>query len=71
MISLLMCLLSVGIAYPIIGTFIETGLVPRLPTAVLSMGIMLISFLSLTCGLILDSISQGRMETKKLHYLSF
>lgn len=71
MISLLMCLLSIGIAYPIIGTFIETGLVPRLPTAVLSMGIMLISFLSLTCGLILDSISQGRMETKKLHYLSF
>lgn len=71
MISLFMCLLSIGIAYPIIGTFIETGLVPRLPTAILSMGIMLISFLSLTCGLILDSISQGRMETKKLHYLSF
>ncbi len=71
MISLLMCLLSIGIAYPIIGTFIETGLVPRLPTAVLSMGIMLISFLSLTCGLILDSISQGRMEIKKLNYLSF
>lgn len=70
-ISLLMCILSIGIAYPIIGTFLKTGLVPRLPTAVLSVGIMLISFLSLTCGLILDSISQGRMETKKLHYLSF
>ena len=71
MISLFMFTLSVGIAYPIIGTFLETGLVPRLPTAVLSVGIMLISFLSLTCGLILDSISQARMETKKLHYLSF
>ena len=70
-ISLFMFLLSVGIAYPIIDTFLETGLVPRLPTAVLSVGIMLISFLSLTCGLILDSISQARMETKKLHYLSF
>ena len=71
MISLFMFLLSVGISYPIIDTFLETGLVPRLPTAVLSVGIMLISFLSLTCGLILDSISQARMETKKLHYLSF
>ena len=70
-ISVFMFLLSIGIASPIIGTFLETGLVPRLPTAVLAVGIMLISFLSLTCGLILDSISQARMEIKKLHYLSF
>lgn len=71
MISMFLALISVGIAYPIIDTFIETGLVPRLPTAVLAMGIMLAAFLSLTCGLILDSISQARMETKKLHYLTF
>lgn len=71
MISLFTFLLSIGTAYPIIDTFLKTGLVPRLPTAVLSVGIMLISFLSLTCGLILDSISQARMETKRLHYLLF
>lgn len=70
-ISLFMCILAISIAYPVIDAFFETGLVPRLPTAVLSVGIMLISFLSLACGLILDSISQGRKETKKLHYLSF
>jgi glycosyltransferase involved in cell wall biosynthesis len=63
--------LSIFIAYPIVMTFLKTGLVPRLPTAVLSTGIMIISFFSLSCGMILDSISQARMETKKLHYLLF
>lgn len=71
MISLFLFLLSVGIAVPVILTFIETGLVPRLPTAVLSVGIMLISFLSLTCGIILNGITQARMEIKKLNYLRF
>jgi glycosyltransferase involved in cell wall biosynthesis len=63
--------LSIGLAYPIITTFMETGLVPRLPTAVLSTGIMIISFLSLVCGIILDGVSQARIETKKLRYLWF
>lgn len=69
MISLGLFLLALIISYPILTTFIETGLVPRLPTAVLSTGIMLISFLSLTCGFILNSISKARIEIKKLHYL--
>jgi hypothetical protein len=64
-------LLSVGISYPVIVTFLETGLVPRLPTAVLATGIMMISFLSLVCGIIMDSISQARIEMKKLFYLQF
>ena len=68
---LLLFLLSIGLAYPILTTFLETGLVPRLPTAVLSTGIMMISFLSLTCGLILNSLSQARIEIKKLHYLQY
>ena len=68
-ISLMFFLISVGLALPIILTFLETGLVPRFPTAILSTGIMMISFLSLTCGVILDSICQARMELKKLHYL--
>lgn len=70
-ISLFLFCLSTFLSYPIVTHFLETGLVPRLPTAVLSTGIMMISFLSLTCGMILDSISQARIENKKLHYLLF
>jgi glycosyltransferase involved in cell wall biosynthesis len=70
-IFLLLFFLSIEISYPLVVTFIETGLVPRLPTAVLSTGIMMLSFISLICGIILDSISQARMEVKKLHYLLF
>ncbi|HET6309000.1 MAG TPA: glycosyl transferase family 2, partial [Rhodopila sp.] len=43
---------------------------PRLPTAVLSTGLMLLGCLSLTCGLILDAVSRGRKETKRLAYLA-
>ncbi|MDR2268345.1 MAG: glycosyltransferase family 2 protein [Holosporaceae bacterium] len=68
-ISLVLAGISLLMAYPLMVTFLETGLVPRLPTAVLSTGTMLISFLSLTCGMILDSISKARVEIKRLHYL--
>jgi glycosyltransferase involved in cell wall biosynthesis len=57
------------LAYPLLVTFIETGLVPRLPTAVLAMGIALLAFLSLACGIVLDSVSRGRHEMKRLRYL--
>lgn len=70
-ISLVLFGMSLVMAYPVFSTFLETGLVPRLPTAVLSMGTTLSALLSLTCGLILDSISQERIENKKLHYLKF
>ncbi|MDR1982728.1 MAG: glycosyltransferase [Holosporaceae bacterium] len=70
-IFLVLFFLSIEISYPLILTFMETGLVPRLPTAVLSTGIMMLSFISLICGIIMDSISQARMEVKKLHYLLF
>ena len=49
----------------------EIGLVPRLPTAVLAMGLTLLACLSLTCGLILDTVTRGRKEMKQLRYLSF
>jgi hypothetical protein len=68
-ISLITFILALILAYPVVVTFWETGLVPRLPTAVLSSGLVMISFLSLTCGMILDSVSQARLEMKKLHYL--
>jgi glycosyltransferase involved in cell wall biosynthesis len=61
---------SVALAYPLLVTYIDTGLVPRFPTAILATGIMLLSFLSLACGFILDSVCRGRHEMKRLHYLS-
>lgn len=52
-------------------TFIETGLVPKLPSAVLATGLMLSALLSVGCGLILDTVTTGRREMKRLHYLRF
>jgi hypothetical protein len=48
----------------------RTGLVPRFPTAILSVGLMMVSFLSLTCGLVLATVTRGRMEAKRLQYLN-
>jgi glycosyltransferase involved in cell wall biosynthesis len=61
---------GLGLAVPLVVEFMATGLVPRLPTAVLSTGLVLLSFLSLTCGLVLDSVSRGRLEIKRLAYLA-
>jgi len=58
------------LAYPLLIEFLETGLVPRIPTAVLCTGLMLLAFLSLTCGLILDSVSRGRREIKRIAHLA-
>ena len=51
-------------------TYFETGLVPRLPTGVLASAMMLLAFVSLTCGLILDTVTRGRRELKRMFYLS-
>jgi glycosyltransferase involved in cell wall biosynthesis len=64
-----LALLGVGLSIPVFETYLETGLVPRLPTAVLSTGLVLLSFLSLACGLILDTVTRGRLEAKRLAYL--
>jgi hypothetical protein len=66
---LVLSLLSLGIAAPIVLEFLRTGLVPRLPTAVLSVGIMLVAVLSMVCGLILDTVTHSRRELKRLAYL--
>lgn len=65
----ILALVSVVLAWPVVTTFLESGLVPRLPTAVLSMGLMIVGFLSLTCGLILETVTRGRREMKRLRYL--
>ncbi|MFK8052654.1 MAG: glycosyltransferase family 2 protein [Woeseiaceae bacterium] len=61
--------LSVVLATPVVLTFVKTGLVPRFPTAILATGMMLLAFLSLACGLILDTVTRGRQELKRLRYL--
>jgi glycosyltransferase involved in cell wall biosynthesis len=61
---------AVILAWPVVTTYLATGLVPRLPTAVLATGLMLLAFLSLVCGLILDTVTRGRRELKRLAYLA-
>jgi glycosyltransferase involved in cell wall biosynthesis len=68
-IGLALAVISVALAVPILLTFLETGLVPRLPTAVLSTGLMLLAFLSGAVGLILDTVTRGRREAKLFAYL--
>ncbi|KXU90950.1 glycosyl transferase [Paraburkholderia monticola] len=64
-------LASIVLAVPVLQTFIETGLVPRLPTALLCAALMLFGALLLVCGLVSDTITRGRAEAKRLVYLSF
>ena len=63
-------LVSLIISAPVIHEFLLTGLVPRLPTAVLAMGLMMIAFLFTCCGLILDSLARSRVEQKRMIYLA-
>jgi glycosyltransferase involved in cell wall biosynthesis len=65
-----LAIVSIGIAIPIFITYLQDGTVPRLPTAVLSTGVMLLAFLSIACGLILDTVTRGRREIKLLAYLA-
>ena len=65
-----LALVSIGLAVPIVITFLEEGLVPRLPTAVLSTGLMIVAMLSISSGLVLDTVTRGRREMKLLAYLS-
>jgi glycosyltransferase involved in cell wall biosynthesis len=69
-IGLALAIASFGFAIPVFTTYFETGLVPRLPTAILSLGLMLMAFLSGAIGLVLDTVTRGRRETKLLAYLS-
>jgi len=68
-LGLLFALISIALAVPIFGTYLQEGLVPRLPTAVLSTGLMVLAFLSVACGLILDTVTRGRRELRLLAYL--
>jgi hypothetical protein len=63
-------IMSIGLAIPIVVTNFQEGLVPRLLTAVLSTGVMLIAFHSIACGIILDTVTRGRREFKLIAYLA-
>jgi glycosyltransferase involved in cell wall biosynthesis len=68
--GLALAIISIGLAIPIFITYVQEGLVPRLPTAVLSTGLMLLAFLSIAVGLILDTVTRGRRELKLIAYLA-
>ena len=65
-----LALAALVLGIPVIAQFMKTGLVPRLPTAVLATGLMGLAFLSTTCGFILDSVARGRKEAKRMAYLA-
>lgn len=62
--------ISLVLGVPVITQFMQTGTVPRFPTAILAAAIMGLAFLSLTCGFILDSVARGRKEAKRVTYLA-
>jgi hypothetical protein len=61
---------AVGLALPLLATYVETGLVPRFPTAILATGLAILACLSFTCGLILDTVTRGRLEAKRMAYIT-
>jgi glycosyltransferase involved in cell wall biosynthesis len=69
-LGMALAVLSVALAIPIFATFLEQGLVPRFPTAILATGLMLLAFLFVVAGLILDTVTKGRREMKLLAYLA-
>ena len=71
LVGAVLILIAVGLAVPLAETYFETGLVPRLPTAVLAIGLIIIGFLSFLAGLILDVVATMRSEMKRLTYLSY
>jgi glycosyltransferase involved in cell wall biosynthesis len=69
-IGALLASIAVILAIPLAITYARTGLVPRLPTALLSTGLVIVAFLSFFCGLILDTVVRGRREMRRLAYLA-
>ncbi len=64
-------IVAIGLAIPIFITFMQEGIVPRFPTAILATGLMLAAFLAFASGLVLDTVTRGRREIKLLAYLRY
>ena len=69
-IALLLLIAAVILAVPLVFTYLETGLVPRFPTAILVTGMTIVAVLSFFAGLILDTVTRGRREMRRLAYLA-
>ena len=70
-IATVFMLMSIILGIPLFITFVKTGLVPRFPTAILATGLMILATLNGLCGLILDTVVRGRLEVRRLAYLSY
>ena len=70
LISAALTVLALGLSIDLLFTYLETHLVPRIPTAILCTGLVLLAIVSLSCGLILDTVTRGRREVKRLAYLA-
>jgi Glycosyl transferase family 2 len=68
-LGIALAVVSVGLAIPIFVTYFEQGIVPRIPTAILSTGLMLLASLLIVAGLVLDTVTRGRREAKLIAYL--
>jgi glycosyltransferase involved in cell wall biosynthesis len=68
-IGIVLGVAAIALAAPIAIHFFEYGNVPRFPTAILAMGLMLAAYVSIAVGLILDTVTRGRREIKLLAYL--
>ena len=71
LIAIALAAIAIGLAIPIFITFMQQGIVPRFPTAILATGLMLAALLSFASGLILDTVTRGRREMKLLAYLRY
>jgi glycosyltransferase involved in cell wall biosynthesis len=69
-LAVLLALVAVTLTIPLALTYLETGLVPRFPTAILATGLMILASLSFFAGLILDTVVRGRREVRRLAYLA-
>ena len=69
-ISAALFLAAAALFLPVLATYLSTGLVPRFPTFIASATLAMLSFLSLACGLILDTVTRGRREAKRIAYLA-
>jgi hypothetical protein len=69
-IGALLVIAAVLLAIPLVRTYLQTGLVPRFPTAILVTGMVIVAVLCFFAGLILDTVTRGRREVRRLYYLS-
>jgi glycosyltransferase involved in cell wall biosynthesis len=69
-IAAILTLVAVVLAVPLLLTYLDTGLVPRFPTAILATGLVIVAVLSFFAGLILDTVTRGRREMRRLAYLA-